>query len=490
MRTTRFSRDCESGWRWGDSAARSPAREVVSLAMALALLAVSSGATAGDRAQDRRSVLAPTERTTDDPRRIPRKPPAGHASRIVLRGGRVFDAVNGSARVASVLIEGNTIVAVLLPGAETWPADSQVIDVTGKTVMPGLIDIHVHLTYPDPDTPIDEHASEGSGVLRGQRNLRYYLESGFTSVRDMNGVSKAPYLLSEWSASNAIPAPRVFAAGHIITGTGGHATERPVTPNHGPEFAWEVDGPDAWRAAVRKTFKEGASVIKIASHFSADEVAAAVDEAHRLGLKVACDCETVYTEMAVQAGVDTIEHPLPRTDEAIAEMARRKVGAVPTLQVYQNVFDTAGGYYGSTSRRFSMSGQANFDVFKKMRAARIVMGVGTDTIGGAHRLIPNMYIAELKWFVKGGYSIAEALQAATITNAKLLDMDDKLGSLDAGKLADVIVVDGKPDENLDDLRKIDLVVKDGDVLVRSGQVVIPRHIPVPLSRPAPPGEIR
>jgi imidazolonepropionase-like amidohydrolase len=462
---------------------------VASAVMGAAMLAGPALAAAPEP-QDRRTVLAPAERTTDDPRRIPVKPPAGASRQIVLRGGRVFDAVSGAVRPGSVVIDGNTIKAVLAPGVDTWPADAQVIDVTGKTVMPGLIDMHVHLTYPDPGTPIDEQASEGDGVLRGERNLRWYLESGFTSVRDMNGVSKAPYLLSEWSAANAIPAPRVFTAGHIITGTGGHATERPITPNHGPEYAWEVDGPDAWRAAVRRTFKEGASVIKIASHFSRDEVAAAVDEAHLLGLKVACDCETIYTAMAVQAGVDTIEHPLPRTDETIAQMAKHKTGAIPTLQVYQNLFDQSGGYYGSTSRRFSMTGQSNFDVFKKMKAAGITMGVGTDTIGGAHRLIPNMYVAELKWFVKGGYSIPDALKAATIVNATLLDMADKLGSLEAGKLADVIVVDGKPDENLDDLQRIDLVVKNGLVLVRAGQIVIPRHVPEPLRKPAPPQDVR
>lgn len=462
------------------------------LLAAAPVLALLAGSVAPVTAQvfDRRSVLAPTERTTDDPRRVPHRPSPATAARIVLRGGRIFDAVSGRIRQGTVVIDGNSIAAVLPPGVETWPADAEVIDVAGKTVMPGLIDIHVHLTYPDPDTPIDQHASEGSGVLRGARNLRHYLESGFTAVRDVNGVSNAPYLLGDWSAANAIPAPRVFTAGHIITGTGGHATERPVAPNHGPEFAWEADGPDAWRAAVRKTFKEGASVIKIASHFSRDEVRAAVDEAHRLGLRVACDCETIYTAMAVEAGVDLIEHPLPRTDQTIAEMARRKTGAVPTLQVYQNVFDSAGGYYGSTSRRFSMNGQANFDVFKKMRAAGIVMGVGTDTIGGAHRFIPNLYIAELKWFVKGGYSIAETLRAATLTNAQLLDMDDKLGSLEVGKLADLIVVDGKPDENLDDLRQIDVVIKDGRVVVRAGAIVTPRHVPVPLPRPAPPPDVR
>lgn len=464
--------------------------DLVLVAMFSTVLAGPVARPAAGQPFDRRSVLAPTERTTDDPRRIPRRRSQSPAGHIVLRGGRVFDAVSGGVRPASLVIEGNAITALLPPDVQTWPADAQVIDITGKTVMPGLIDIHVHLTYPDPDTPIDEHASEGSGTLRGARNLRYYIESGFTSVRDMNGVRNAPYLLSEWTAANAIPGPRVFTAGHIITGTGGHATERPVTPNHGPEFAWEIDGPDPWRAAVRKTFKEGASVIKIASHFSREEVAAAVDEAHRLGLRVACDCETVYTTMAVEAGVDMIEHPLPRTDEAISEMAKRKTAAVPTLQVYQNVLDTAGGYYGSTSRRFSMSSQANFDVFKKMHAAGILMGVGTDTIGGAHRQIPNPYIAELKWFVKGGYSITDALKAATITNAKLLDLDDKLGSLEPGKLADVIVVDGRPDENLDDLQKIDIVIKDGQVMVRSGQVVISRHISAPLAKPAPPADVR
>jgi len=118
------------------------------------------------------------------------------------------------------------------------------------------------------------------------------------------------------------------------------------------------------------------------------------------------------------------------------------------------------------------------------------MGVGTDTIGGAHRTLPHMYIAELKWFVKGGYSVPEALKAATLINAKLLDMDDKLGSLEPGKLADVIVVDGKPDETLDDLQKIDLVIKDGRLWVRGGQVVIPRHVSTPLPRPAPPADVR
>lgn len=465
----------------------------LSLAICAALVPVTVAASAFAQSvplNDRSNVLAPGVRTTDDPRRIPLKPVAQTGRQIVLRGGRLFDSVAMKVRPATIVIEGNRIAAVLPPEVSTWASDAEVIDVAGKTIMPGLIDMHVHVTYPDGATPIDEQASEGAGVLRGMRNLRWMLESGFTSVRDLNGVANAPFLLAEASADDTIPAPRVFAAGHIITGTGGHATERPVTPSHGPAFAWERDGADAWRAAVRAMFKEGASVIKVASHFAPDEIAAAVDEAHRLGLKVTCDCETIYTQMAVDAGIDMIEHPLPRTDATIAAMAKRGTASVPTLQVYQNVLDRAGGFYGSTSRRFTLTSQGDFDIFKKMKAAGIVMGVGTDTIGDTNRLIPNVYIAELKWFVRGGYSIPAALRAATLTNARLLDMGDKLGSVEPGKLADVIVVDGKPDEDLDALRRIDLVVKDGVVMVRGGQIVTPPHVPAALAKPAPPADVR
>jgi imidazolonepropionase-like amidohydrolase len=348
----------------------------------------------------------------------------------------------------------------------------------------------VHITYPDSTTPVDEQASEGAGVLRGLTNLRYFIESGFTTVRDMNGVLNAPFLLSEWMAADRAPGPRVFAAGHIITGTGGHAADRPISPIHSSAYAQEVDGSDAWRKAVRQNFKNGADVIKIASIFSPTEVRAAVEEAHALGLRVACDCETFYIKWAVEAGVDMIEHPLPRTDDTIRLMAEHHTDADPTLQVYQGLLDSAGGYYGVTSRRFTLGSQQDFDVFKKMKAAGIRIGVGTDTIGNANAFTPNTYIAELKWFVKGGYTIPGALIAATRTNAEMLDIGDKLGTLQKGKLADLIVVDGKPDENLDDLQRIDMVVRDGRIMVDHGQIVIPRHIPKPLLKPSPPNDVK
>lgn len=473
-------------------------KRVMAASVGLAALGFTLGAAAtalaaeptADPRAELKAFIAPGARTTNDPRRIPLPPRDTTNDPVtVLRGGWVFDAVQNSARPATVVIKGETIAAILPPASQDWPATAKVIDVTGKLVMPGLIDMHVHLTYPDPNTLIDEQTTEGDGVLRGVRNLRAFIESGFTTVRDLGGVADAPVQLSAWSAQAGAPTPRVFTAGHIITATGGHAAERPVSANHGPEYTWEVEGPDAWRRAVRLTYKQGASVIKIASHFSPEEVAAATDEAHALGLKITCHCETIYIKMAVDAGVDMIEHPLPRSMDTVKDMARRKTAAIPTLQVYQNVFDT-GGYYGTTSRRFSMNSQMNFDLFKAMKAQGIVMGVGTDTIGRANGYIPNMYIAELKWFVKGGYTIPQALIAATRTNADLLDMGDRLGTLEAGKLADIAVFDGRPDLNLDDLSKIDLVIRGGDLIVQGGQIQTPRHKILPLPKPSPPEDTR
>src|SRR6266567_4244746 len=113
--------------------------------------------------------------------------------------------------------------------------------------------MHVHLTYPDSTTIPDEITEEGAGTLRGLANAQNFLRHGITTVRDMNGVRNAPYILSEWMASARAPGPRIFTAGHIITGTGGHAADRPITGIHSAAFTREADGPIEWRKAVRET---------------------------------------------------------------------------------------------------------------------------------------------------------------------------------------------------------------------------------------------
>lgn len=451
------------------------------------LASLLSGTVSAQDFNDRRKVQFPTQVTADNPQRTPAVPrKQGFSGTLVLTGGRIFDAVKSEAYPGSLVIQQNRIVAVLTAGSTDWPADATVMNVAGKTVMPGLIDMHVHSTYPTPETPADRQASEGHATLRALRSLQMLLENGITSVRDQSGPLEAPYIMSEWLEKDMAPGPRVFAAGHIITGTGGHAADRPLTPIHSAAYTREADGADDWRKAVRETFKLGASHIKIASHFAPDEVKAAVEEAHRLGLKVTCDCETIYTAMAVEAGVDSIEHPLPRTDATIQMMAKKGIASIPTMQVYQGGFDTRGDYAGTASRRFSMNSQANFDVLKKMIAAGVIIGVGTDNINAAFYSTPNIYIADLKFLQKAGYTPAKALMAATRVNAQILDMGDKLGTLEPGKLADVIVVDGNPDQDLDALAKVETVIRNGNIVIKDGRLYVPRHVPTPLAKPSPP----
>ena len=345
----------------------------------LSLLLLSSTAIqAQDKAQDRRKTLSPQTVVSDDPRRVLIPPvPHGPSGTLVLKNGRIFDSTGAPVHVGAVVLEQNRILRILPADSTAWPASARVIDVAGKTIMPGLIDLHTHVDYIEPGVAPELAASGSDAALRGVERLRFYIESGITSIRDVASHGEVPFRLKDWVAHNRIPGPRMFVAGQLITGTGGHGAEDLHSSDRMNESIYEASGPDGWREAVRQQFKRGADLIKIASHFSKAEVAAAVEEAHALGLKIICDCENFYIAWAVEAGVDCIEHPLPRTDEIIGEMARRGTQADPTLIPYEFIFDLDGGYYDTTSRRFTFSKEANFNVLRRMKKAGIKMGIGT-----------------------------------------------------------------------------------------------------------------
>lgn len=440
---------------------------------------------AADKIFDRSPFYEKGATTTDDVQRVPMPPdynaPEGS---FVLVGGRLFDGTGAAPRKATVVVVGKTITAILDPEDRNFPKDSRVYDVSGKTVMPGLIDLHTHLTYVEafgrPDALSAQNVADAT--LRGQYRMKVFVESGITSVRDVASDGEVPFALKRWQAEGRIPGPRVFPAGQLIVGRGGHGTEHfmlKTAPDWPQAPVVEASGPDEWRDAVRLQFKHGADVIKLASHYSQEEIDAAVAEAHALGLPVTVDAETQYIDMAIKAGVDVIEHPLPRTDKALELMAKNGIAAVPTLVPYKYISRLGGGYFGSTSRRFTLTEDSILQMLRKMKKLGIKIGVGTDLILDWINYMPNAYIDELKSLTEAGFTTREALVAATRTSAEILRMDDRLGTIEVGKLADIIVVDGAPDENLDDLARVEQVFVNGRLTVHESRIHMEPHQPVP-----------
>lgn len=432
---------------------------------------------------DRSKYLPASVPTSDDVLRIP--VPADYNApkgSFVLVGGRLFDGTGAAARPATIVVRGKTITAVLKPGDRAWPADAVVYDITGKTVMPGLIDLHTHLTYVEQfDSGYGAAVASGAdSALRGAWRMGIFLQSGITSVRDVASHGDSPFMLKKWQADGRIVGPRVFAAGKLITATGGHGAALNKGAPNPNDAVIEASGPDGWREAVRAQFKQGADLIKLASEYSQAEIDAAVAEAHSLGIPVTVDSETHYIDMAVKAGVDSIEHPLPRSDQAIALMAKRGIASVPTLIPYRIIQRSSGGYFGSTSRRFELNETTIVEMLQKMKKAGVKLGVGTDLITNWIDYMPQAYIEELKGFVKVGYTNSEALVAATKTNSEILRMSDRLGTIEVGKLADIIVVDGNPDQDLDALAKVRTAFVNGRLMLQDGRPYMPAHVPVPL----------
>ncbi|MCK5568345.1 MAG: amidohydrolase family protein, partial [Spirochaetes bacterium] len=331
----------------------------------------------------------------------------------------------------------------------------------GKTVMPGLIAMHEHLTeiMPPLHDGLSLLSNEAYLTLKAIENLRYYIESGVTSVRDVAAHGSVPFRLKEAVSENRIPGPRIFAVGQTTTGTGGHSVEGNYPVLEKPRILAEetFDGALHWRVNMREQFNMGADCIKTTNIYNLEEITAACDEAHILGIMVMTDAKIPYLEWAIEGGIDCVEHCAAdrQTDKVIKMMAEKGVVSCPTI-------------------RSARKDPAVMEIFRKMKAAGIKMCIGIDA-GQSVILYPIPFIREMKTFVDGGYTILEALRAATKDGADILDMGDKLGTIEPGKLADIIVIDGKPDVNLDDLVNTDLVIRDGRIVVKDGRIFVPRH---------------
>ena len=381
--------------------------------------------------------------------------------RTALIGATLIDGTGGlPRRDATVVLEDDTIVEV--SQAREFGSEVRVVDLSGLTVLPGLIDCHIHLAhwgqrlYETPERSLMELACETVEAMR------VTLAAGCTTARDLGGLESG---FREAQRRGLIAGPRLQASLVIVSPTNGivdattaHGLSSPTLPSMPRRYC---NGPYEARAVVREVLHRGADVIKIASTggvsspkvdprrqiFTREEVEAIVDEAHLAGVQVTCHAVGgPGLLMAVQAGVDCIEHGAWLDDEVVAEMARRGTWYVPTFAVYR-WHGTRGPEFKQVRARALW--EPHRQSFQRALAAGVRIAMGTD-IGGYGFGDTGL---ELELLVENGMTPAQAIETATRRSAECLRLAETLGTLEPGKQADLLVVDGDPLEDITILRE-------------------------------------
>lgn len=380
---------------------------------------------------------------------------------IALVGGTLIDGTGAPPVTnAVVLIQGQRIKAVGLADKVSVPANAIKINVAGKWVLPGLIDCHIHTGYPYNEI---QYFSDTNSLatLRSLHIINLYLRSGVTAIRDVGFIVETMQALLMAQACGYTNTIRLFPCGNVLAVTGAHGD--------GLKAAMAVNGPWAWRQAVRRMKKAGFDHIKISPTFTLEEAQAAVDEAKTLGLRITAHggglsdtTPTSMTRLAVQAGVHCIEHLNEMEDDVLDLMAQKGVYNVPTMAVYRELYrKNKVPRVLVEKRHWTLAMHETF--FKKARDRKILMGVGTDGVDEFMNLYPDLYFMEMKYFVELGVSPLETIVAATKNGAIILGKQDDLGTVEVGKLADLQVLDGDPLKSFDVLGKPEIVIIGGKV---------------------------
>lgn len=412
------------------------------------------------------------------------------AQRIILHCGKLIDVTRGQVLSQySIIIEGNKITGVQ-PGYIKAGGSDKLVDLKNKTVMPGLIDCHVHMEHQtNPNRYMETFTLNPAdyafqSVLYSERTLM----AGFTTVRDLGG-SGVNISLRNAINKKLIVGPRIYTAGKAIATTGGHADptngyRKDLMGDPGPAEG-VANGPDECRQAVRQRYKDNADLIKITAsggvlsvaksgenpQFTEEEIKAIVETAKDYGFKVAAHCHGAEAmKRAVRAGVTSIEHGTYMDEEVMQLMKQHGTYYVPTLIAGRSVADSAKipGYYPELVRPKALAiGPHLQGTFAKAYKAGVKIAFGTDAGVYAH----GKNWLEFVYMHEGGMPVMETIQAATVTAAGLVGVSDILGSIEKGKLADIVAVDGDPIQDVQVMGKVSFVMKDGIIYKNEGQPV-------------------
>ena len=402
-----------------------------------------------------------------------------NAERIRITGGNVIDVNTGDISRADIIVEDDRIVAIGSAAETREQATDRTIEMNGAYLLPGLSDSHVHLTsradvHGFRRLTVSSQAAAISGVVHAERTLH----AGFTSVRNLGGPAYADVALRDAIEAGEIDGPRMLVAGPSIGITGGHCDNNLLPSEYDVTSDGVANGPWGVRTKVRQNVKYGATVIKFcgtggvlskgtkigAQQFTSEEMNAIVDEAHLLGLKVAVHAHgTDGIRTALNAGVDSIEHASLIDDEGITQAKAQ--GTYLSMDIYVSDFILSegeeAGILEESLEKERIVGRAQRERFQAAVEAGASIAYGTDAGVYTHGLNARQFAYMVEW----GMSELQAIQASTIGNAALFGLAADTGSLEIGKYADIIAVDGNPLENVRELESVDFVMKGGVIYV-------------------------